>query len=66
MLEIQADDWACAGSPDTSACQNESAGVIGQDGAPGTGLPAAFATASDASATAATVAVRSILAIVGT
>ena len=31
-------DWACTGRPATSACQNESAGVVGQAGAPGTGV----------------------------
>src|SRR4249919_291070 len=44
MLEIQAPDCGRTGSPETSACQNESAGVIGQAGAFGTGLPSARAT----------------------
>jgi hypothetical protein len=43
MLAIQAADWELTGRPDTSACQNESAGVIGHDGAPGTGPPSARA-----------------------
>ena len=39
MLEIQVADCGSTGSPDTSACQKESAGVIGQDGASGTDRP---------------------------
>ena len=35
MLEIQVADCGCADNPDTSACQKESAGVIGQAGASG-------------------------------
>ncbi len=31
-------DCGCTGSADTSACQNESAGVMGQAGAPGRGV----------------------------
>ena len=37
-LATQVDDWACTGRAETSACQNESAGVMGHAGAPGTGL----------------------------
>src|SRR5688572_101035 len=36
-LVTHVDDCACTGRPDTSACQKESAGVMGQAGAPGTG-----------------------------
>ncbi len=48
MLEIQADDCEWTGSAETSACQKEVAGVIGHDGAPGTGLPWAIAAAAKA------------------
>ena len=41
-------DCERTGSCETSACQNESAGVIGQDGAPGTGRPSASAAAVSA------------------
>src|SRR5215210_270681 len=36
-LETHVDDCACTGNDETSACQNELAGVIGHAGAPGTG-----------------------------
>ena len=46
MLATHSADWAWTGRAETSACQNESAGVNGQAGAPGTGLPSAPAAVS--------------------
>ena len=51
MLATQVADCGWTGSPETSACQNESAGVMGQDGAPGTGLPSANAAPTSAAKT---------------
>jgi hypothetical protein len=48
MLETHPDDCGCTGNAETSACQNEFAGVIGHEGAPGTGLPCAIAAAAKA------------------
>ena len=45
-------------APETSACQKESAGVIGHDGAPGTGLPSAIAGIRARSNTTSTLAIR--------
>jgi hypothetical protein len=60
MLEIQAAECESTGSFDTSACQNELAGVIGHEGAPGTELPCATAAG-----TIATTASRSVRVIRG-
>ncbi len=49
MLATQVDDCGSTGSDETSACQNESAGVTGHEGASGTGVP----SASDARTSAA-------------
>ena len=51
MLATQVADCGWTGSPETSACQNESAGVIGHEGAPGTGLPFASAAPTSAATT---------------
>ena len=64
MLEIQAADCAWTGSPDTSACQKELTGVMGQDGAPGTGLPSATAAGIRATRTSRMLAIRGVRTIV--
>jgi hypothetical protein len=67
MLEIHAAEDGCTGSFETSVCQKASAGVIGQDGAPGTGLPSATAAGISATRTSSDAPViRAARAIVGT
>ena len=48
MLDTHPDDCGWTGRADTSARQNEVAGVSGHDGAPGTGSPCAIAAAAKA------------------
>src|SRR3954464_8983460 len=56
-LVTQVDDWGWTGSDDTSACQKESAGVVGQAGAPGIGLAWVGWTPAATAARAATASV---------
>ena len=58
MRGIHVPDCGCTGKLETSACQNALAGVIGQFGAPGTGLPSAAAGISATTASNAKLVIR--------